>query len=433
VATVDRIAPSPRRRVRAALGEARSSLVIAALGASIGVIYVWLVQPGLPYDEPSHWSTVLYYANHAQLPVLGHSGVTYEAQQGPLAYTLDALLVTLARDLGGSLHTCFRLVRLLGLAELAATVPLIAAITRRAVCNAKAAIAATVVFALNPMLLTMSASVQNDSLALLLGVLTLYVALAWLSENPLVLRAGTVGVIAGLGVLTKLTVLPAAVAIPLWLLWRHRRRGLAAIGAFVVAVLATSGWWFIRNISLYGDPTGAAGVHRLGLSFPPYAVHGVSSVGHLAEEAVTYLWLPTEYLRNAFHAPAVLKAILIAITVAVVVLAIIRRRSLGPAAPLIAGCGLLALCYWLGASLTVQFVPPRLGYMAWPLWIAMVALAVLAWRPGSALLVALVLMAALNAWTLYEVASFSTPVRFIPAKLATTPGRVSASLANRSG
>lgn len=396
----------------------RPELLLAALTVALGAAYVWVVQPGLPYDEPSHWSTVLYFANHARLPVLGHPGVSYEAQQGPLAYTIDALLVTLARDLGASLDATFRLVRLLGVLELAAAVPLVAAIVRRLTADARASTAAVAVFALNPMLLTMAASVQNDALALLLGILALQLALTVLADEPLPLRAGAIGVIAGLGVLAKLTVLPAVIAIPAWLLWRHRRRAVPAASAFVVAVLAVSGWWFIRNVSLYGDPTGAAGVHRLGLSFPRYVVHGLASVGHLAEEAVTYLWLPTEYLRNTIHAPAPLKALLLVATVAVIALALINRSRLGRGASLLVGCGVLAVVYWLGTSLTVQFVPPRLAYMAWPLWIALLAVSSRWLRKRAVLVCVLLLLAALNAWTLYETGSHNTPIRFITAKLA---------------
>ena len=63
-------------------------------------IGVWLaarVPPGLPYDEPAHWSTVLYYAREHRLPVLGDPGVAYEAQMGPVYYALAGLLV----DAGG--------------------------------------------------------------------------------------------------------------------------------------------------------------------------------------------------------------------------------------------------------------------------------------------------------------------------------------------
>jgi hypothetical protein len=58
--------------------------LLAVLSLALGIAYAWIVRPGLPYDEPSDWSTVLYYADHRQMPVLGDPGVTYEAQMGPL-------------------------------------------------------------------------------------------------------------------------------------------------------------------------------------------------------------------------------------------------------------------------------------------------------------------------------------------------------------
>ena len=49
-----------------------------------------IVPPGTPYDEPSHFGTVQYYATMHRMPVLGQPGVSYEALH----------LCTLGRSLG---------------------------------------------------------------------------------------------------------------------------------------------------------------------------------------------------------------------------------------------------------------------------------------------------------------------------------------------
>jgi D-alanyl-D-alanine carboxypeptidase (penicillin-binding protein 5/6) len=386
-------------------------LIVAALGFILGAIYVWVVKPGLPYDEPSHWSTVLYYADHRQLPVLGHPGVTYEAQMGPVAYVVDAFVVHLARAAGLSASVAFHLVRLVGAAELCAAVVLAGRLMRRLLGRSWSVAAAVAFLALNPMLLTMSSSVQNDTLALALGLLALELALGRLSDRPTLRSAFVVGAVAGVAVLTKLTAWVAVIAVAAWLIWRHRRGGLQPLAAFIGAVVAISGWWFIRNIDLYGDPTAAAGVRRSGVSFGAYHVHGISSVAHIVEQFVTYLWLPTEYVRNFISAPAGLKGGLLAASLAAVIAGSIRARSWRKVPRwLIIGTGVLSAASWLVTYLVYQTIAPRVAYLVLPLWIGLVASALAAGLPRRPAMVGVtLLLVCLNVWTLYELSRVQSP------------------------
>jgi 4-amino-4-deoxy-L-arabinose transferase-like glycosyltransferase len=386
------------------------SFVLPILSLALGVAYVWVVRPGLPYDEPSHWSTVLYYANHHRMPVLGDPGVTYEAQMGPVSYVVDACVVVLARAVGLSTATAFHLVRLIGLLEFCAAVVLVGMLMRRLLGRSWPSVAVVAIFALNPMLLTMSSSVQNDTLALVLGFLALELALGRLSVQPAFRSALFVGVVAGLAVLTKLTAWPAVLAIAAWLVWRHRRDALRPLTAFVVAVLAVSGWWFVRNIVLYGDPTAAAGVRRAGFSFDAYHVHGAAGIAHILEELVTYLWLPTEYVRNFISAPVALKAGLLLMTAAVLITGLLGiRHSRKVPSWLIVGTALVSIGSWLVTHLAYQAVAPRVAYMFLPLWIGLVGLALARIPRRAAIVGVTVLLVCLNAWTLYELARVQSP------------------------
>ena len=113
-----------------------------------------------------------------------------------------------------------------------------------------------------PQLMHIGASANNDNLVL---------AFMWLS-TPVVLRiargalgtrtAVLAGVLTGLGLLTKLY----ASVLPIWVLGalllavrRARRANLGAAVRFAVVygvvALVTGGWWWIRNIVLYGELT----------------------------------------------------------------------------------------------------------------------------------------------------------------------------------
>jgi D-alanyl-D-alanine carboxypeptidase (penicillin-binding protein 5/6) len=60
-----------------------------------------------------------------------------------------------------------------------------------------------------------------------------------------------------------------------------------------------TGWWFVRNIVLYGDLTGQSAVALTGAEFESIPAGPLG----LAQRALTYLTLPTEYLRNLIEAP----------------------------------------------------------------------------------------------------------------------------------
>jgi 4-amino-4-deoxy-L-arabinose transferase-like glycosyltransferase len=344
------------------------------------------------------------------MPVLGDRGVTYEAQMGPVAYVVDALVVHVGRATGFSPSGTFHLVRLVGTVELCLAALLVGLLMRRLLGRSWPSAAALAILALNPMLLTMSSSVQNDTLALVLGLLALELALSRLSERPTSRGALLVGIVAGLAVLTKLTAWPVVVAVAGWLVWRHRRGAVQPLMAFIVAAVAVSGWWFIRNIVLYGDPTAAAGVHRSGVSFGAYPVHGASDVVHILEELITYLWLPTEYVRNFISAPVALKAGLLLMTAAVLITGLLGiRHSRKVPSWLIVGTALVSIGSWLVTHLAYQAVAPRVAYMFLPLWIGLVGLALARIPRRAAIVGVTVLLVCLNAWTLYELARVQSP------------------------
>jgi 4-amino-4-deoxy-L-arabinose transferase-like glycosyltransferase len=118
---------------------------------------------------------------------------------------------------------------------------------------------AAAVAAFNPMFLFISASVNNDNLAVLLCSLALWQMVRLVRVGATPGRVAGLGLVVGLATLTKLSAVGLVFLVALvitWDAWRRRSfrtwlvHGLLAAGL----VAAIGGWYYLRNWILYGDP-----------------------------------------------------------------------------------------------------------------------------------------------------------------------------------
>jgi len=153
---------------------------------------------------------------------------------------------------------------------------------------------AVVLTAFNPMFLFVNAAVNNDALAAFLGCLNLLLFVRLVRDGlrgPLPLRRyGLAGLTVGLFLLTKLSGLGALIlfgCLMLWLSYRRRSLRPLLVGLPIVFGIAAllSGWWFLRNWRLYGDPTG------LNVFVVIQGVReGVPTLRDWLDEFVTFRW-----------------------------------------------------------------------------------------------------------------------------------------------
>lgn len=380
----------------ATAGLALASLVLSLVAAASLV-------PGLPYDEPAHWSNVQYLLRASSLPVLGDPGVGYEAQQTPGFYVMAAIVAGLA---GESAFVAVRMLSAVGQGILVALTALILwPVTRR---NVLATIAGAAFIALNPMLIVMSGSVQNDTWALVWGFAAIALAVRS-TRMPRWLHAALVGVLVALAVLTKLSLAPLLLG--LVFAWLLRRRVLEPLVA-VATVAVLTGWWFVRNLVLYGDLTGQSAVALTGAEFQNEPLGPLA----LARTVLTYLTVPTEYLRNTIQAPvwvdAAAAAVGLVLVVGIVAICLRWRRAYA-AWPLtaVAAVAVVSVVAWL---VQVQFGWPvafRTAYAALPFFAlaagAAVTLPRARWAGWTVLGVTSALQLAVLAWTAVTVSSLA--------------------------
>lgn len=154
------------------------------------------------------------------------------------------------------------IIRSLGLALGAATIALVFKVGELiAPQRPTVAFAAAALTGLNPMFIFVSASVTNDSLAMLLNSALILLLLRTLRDGFRLRYSLAIALLFALSCLTKLTVfalLPVFVGAA-FVAQRKTKDGRGALIFFsLVALLwvVIAGWWFVRNVQVYGEPFG---------------------------------------------------------------------------------------------------------------------------------------------------------------------------------
>ena len=275
-------------------------LLVAGLSFAINLFWVFCIPPLQAPDEPAHLQTIMAvrsgdilpanYWQNGQLvgpphdsPVLQYArsqGITrpfmllpYEFSQPPLYYWVaGAVARLLPADPTGILYIGRIVAALFGAG---AVYFCWAAMRQLAPTHPQWAVATAAAIALLPQFGFNSASASNDSAALCCGMAAFYTWFRALRDPRFDHWGWRMGGLCGLAILSKLSggvllpglalvlVLRAAGQVPpaarKQATWRAvLRQGVGAGGA----LLLICGPWIIRNLWLYGEPTGTAAILR---------------------------------------------------------------------------------------------------------------------------------------------------------------------------
>lgn len=390
-------------------------LMLLVVAVGLGVAVALATPPGQPYDEPAHHANAVFYAQQHRLPILGEPGAYYEAQMGPVYYVAVGAVLVLTGTIDDPTAglTVLRLGGLLLIPILGmATFHLARRLGARPLSSALAGGLVT----LNPSMVAIGSSVQNDYLCVTLTSLAALVGMRALSPDADLCWAIGAGALIGLAVLIKVfagALLVGFVVAALVDRHAHVRIRLGRSGAAIAALTSVSGWWFVRNLVLYGDLTGAAGVAGAGATFPPLEFQGLSSLLGWGRSLISYGFAPTEYYRNAFDAPTAvegLAAVLTVLLVGFVAVRLVRRRravgaALGDEASVVLALVtvvVMVVTYAI-AAWAVQAIAPRLMFVVAPLALGLLARAARGCAGSTLLVATLVGFMLIDVWLVFVV------------------------------
>lgn len=302
---------SSQAAVSKTTGARRYVIALSIIATIIGALYLVCARPGSAGDEPAHYANVVYYARHKCMPILGQPEVSYEGQMGPVYYAVSAPVWLLFSSLGE--HPAFFALRIFDLL----LVPLTVFLSYRLASIAKPddkmfALATTTFMALNPSLLSIAASIQNDALTYVLTMAISLLCFRFMQDDSHLMRKGfIVGLLTGIAILTKATAVFLVVAIPAYAFVCWRWRSIKFVASFGATVGLCAGWWFVRNVVLYGDLSAQAALTKFNYNNnpPPFDFREWPKLRHFLWETETYYWMPIQYYRDIFHTPIWLRSI----------------------------------------------------------------------------------------------------------------------------
>lgn len=220
-------------------------------------------------DERQHANYIVHLLEGKGFPVLTPGspdlGETYQSHQPPLYYLLAAAWCRVVGADPTSPASGFRL-RLLNILVGAATVLGVFFAAWWGFRDSKfdagsVAVAAAGIAGFMPMFLGLQGAVGNDPLLYMLCTWTLALCLRSVRNGWTLGRSVTIGVLIGLGLLTKTTALALIPTVMVAIGLSPKSNGeqkfnpkvIAFAGAILPAILIALPWW-MRNQSLYGDP-----------------------------------------------------------------------------------------------------------------------------------------------------------------------------------
>ncbi len=246
-----------------------------ALAVALGIFWSLLLPFGWGDDERQHVDTIIHWTTSNDLPIITQDGDRFFRYPGEAAFTYLALPplpylppAIAARLFNLTSYDAFiavgRAWSILCIAAAVGMTSTIAAELARPSRRRQAALWAGTVLAFMPKMGEIAGYTNSDSTSIVAAVFVLWVAMrgyrsAWPTRWTV-----TLGLALGILGLTRYNAYVAALpalALTLHFWWKNDRTRTPPLLPVTLTALAVWAWWPVRNLVLYGEPTGVPTIY----------------------------------------------------------------------------------------------------------------------------------------------------------------------------
>lgn len=210
---------------------------------------------GTPYDNYGHLGYIAYLIQNHQLPNFDVREA-FQFWHPPLHHLTSAIFLTICWKCFPFLEGNWEPIQILPFIYITITIWILYKILKLWNMQGNALIFTTLILAFHPRIITLSGSVNNDTLCVFLSFLAFYLSLLWYRNPSWKLMIGS-AISIGLAMSSKGSA--AILAFPMAFLflvklWQKKWPIFKQLVVFGIISLPLGMWWYVRNNILFGVP-----------------------------------------------------------------------------------------------------------------------------------------------------------------------------------
>jgi 4-amino-4-deoxy-L-arabinose transferase-like glycosyltransferase len=276
-------------------------VTILVLALLLRIIFAIIVPIFEKPDEKAHFEFIEYISTYKKLPVQEVTNPTAEFFQPPFYHFSVSFILSFIKTFTNNVFYQVVLLRLPSVFFSILTLCLIYKISSLIFKNKALNLGILAFAAFLPSHANFNSNVTNANFADFLSTLILYLLLVILIKGENYKKILLLGLIAGISLITRLSIIPVIIAIPFAFIVKYYpdiKKAIKPVALIAIIALLISSWLFVRNINLYGDFLGVNAMNRA--SPPDIIKFDLSFIARLLGWTFVTFWASFGRTNNVF-------------------------------------------------------------------------------------------------------------------------------------